>query len=200
MSRISNPRVGLHVDRDSERALVARLRQGDDQALAQVYGLMRPRVFSFLARLSCRRDVAEDLLHETFLRLARKAPTLREDTRVASWLFTVARNLFVSHWRHARLDRDWLDGAADEQPAAEWVSPFDLCSAGETQRRLERALATLSPALREVVLLVAVERMDASEVAGVMGITVEAVRQRLSRGRAILARHMAATGSGEVEP
>ena len=188
------------MDRHEERALVARLRQGDEQALGVAYDHFRPRVFSFLARLSGRRDLAEDLLHEAFLKLARKAPSLREDTRVGAWLFTVARNLFVSHWRHARLDRDWTDPVTDDLPGADWTSPFDLCSAGETERRLERALATLSPALREVLLLVGVERMETAEVAEVLGLTPEAVRQRLSRGRALLGPLMAAGDGKEAGP
>ena len=50
-------------------------------------------------RLSRRRDVAEDLVEETWLRLVTHAPRLRPDTRLASWLFTVARHLHVSYVR-----------------------------------------------------------------------------------------------------
>jgi RNA polymerase sigma factor (sigma-70 family) len=68
-----------------------------------------------------------------------------------------------------------------------WPSPFDLASAGELERRVERALATLSPQHREVLLLVGYEGLTPTEAATVCGVTPEALRQRLSRARAALA-------------
>jgi RNA polymerase sigma-70 factor (ECF subfamily) len=67
------------------------------------------------------------------------------------------------------------------------VSPFEALAATEAERALERALATLPLAQREVLLLVAVENMSPAEVATMLGATPETVRQRLSRARAMLA-------------
>lgn len=63
------------------------------------YAACRPRVFGFLARLAGRKDLAEDLLQETFLRLAARGDGLAADTRLLPWLLTVARNLYVSDYR-----------------------------------------------------------------------------------------------------
>ena len=87
------------MDLDDERSLVARLRAGDTGAFDDVYEAYRPRVFSFLLRMSRSRTVAEDLLDETWLRLVRSAHDLRPDTRIGPWLFTVARNLYWSYRR-----------------------------------------------------------------------------------------------------
>jgi RNA polymerase sigma-70 factor (ECF subfamily) len=96
MSRACSSRVITDVDRDAELALVERLRQGDPDAFDEVYAAFNKRLFTFLVRLSRRRDVAKDLLEETWLRLVKHARRLRADTRLGSWLFTVARNLHIS--------------------------------------------------------------------------------------------------------
>jgi RNA polymerase sigma-70 factor (ECF subfamily) len=172
---------------DREAALVDGLRRRLPEAFDEVYEFYRPRLFAFLLRLSRSRTVAEDLLDETWLRLVAHAPDLRPDTRLAAWLFTVARNLY---WTERR---SWLRAEALEPalpglwPAAEsWPSPFELASLGELERRVERALATLSPTYREVLLLVTHQGLTPSEAAAACNVTPEALRQRLARARAAL--------------
>jgi RNA polymerase sigma-70 factor (ECF subfamily) len=92
-------------DEAGEHALIARLRAGDPAAFDVIYDRERARVFSFLVRMSGRRELAEDLVQETFLRLVRHAPRLHDDTRIRVWLLTVARNLCRSHFRWAFVDR-----------------------------------------------------------------------------------------------
>jgi RNA polymerase sigma-70 factor (ECF subfamily) len=178
------------VDPASERELVERLRRGDGAAFDSVYASFRAPVYGFLARLSGRRDLAEELLQETFVRLAARATSLREDTRLGAWLFTVARNLFVSHARLTALDAERVDRASLADPARP-PTPFEEAAASQTQRALERALAALPAGYREVLLLVAVERMEPGEAAQVIGISPEALRQRLSRARTMMKEALA---------
>ena len=78
MSRAGAARVSTPVDRDTELALVERLRLGNADAFDDVYAAFNTRLFTFLVRLSRRRDVAEDLLEETWLRLVKHARRLRQ--------------------------------------------------------------------------------------------------------------------------
>jgi RNA polymerase sigma-70 factor (ECF subfamily) len=179
------------VEREIELRLVARLKAGDAAAFEAVYEAFRPRLFSFLARLSRRRDVAEDLLEETWLRLVTRASDLTDDTRLGPWLFTVARNLFASWCRHRALDSNRIFDLALSWPGAlPRESPFEATARGETERRLEAALARLPPRDREVLLLVGGEELSPSEAAAVTGLTPEAVRKRLQRARERLALEM----------
>jgi RNA polymerase sigma-70 factor (ECF subfamily) len=178
----------MEMGREAEMALVERLRDGDAAAFDTVYDAFRARLFGFLCRLSRRREVAEELLEETWLRLIASARGLRADTRLAPWLFTVARNLYWSYCR-SRLPREArtvelidLWPLADDRP-----SPFELAAASELESRLEKALAGLPARHREVLLLVAAEGLTPGEAAAVFGVTPVAFRQRLSRARAALA-------------
>jgi RNA polymerase sigma-70 factor (ECF subfamily) len=179
------------VDRSTEIALVGRLRAGDAQAFDELHGLFNARIFSFLVRLSRSRDVAEDLLEETWLRLVTHAERLRPDTELGPWLFTVARNLYVSYCRSR-----WLETGYPFDRLVLWPlgvrhpSPFEEAAASETERRIESALASLPTAYREVLLLVAVEGLQPFEAAAVCDVTPEALRQRLRRARAMLARRL----------
>jgi RNA polymerase sigma-70 factor (ECF subfamily) len=179
------------MDRDSELALVSRLRAGDPEAFDAVHDFFNTRLFSFLARLSRRREVAEDLLDETWLRLVSRAPHLQADTRLGPWLFTVARNLYVSYCRSRMLEDSHAAGLIGLWPSG-WSppSPFDLAAASEAGQRIEAAMAALPLAQREVLLLVLVEGMRPAEAASVCGISPEAMRQRLTRARAALAARL----------
>ena len=176
------------MDRVTELRLVEGLRNGEADAFDAVFEAYRARVFAFLLRLSRHRTLAEDLLDEVWLRLVANARALRPDTRLAPWLFTVARNLYWSHRRSMTLEEGQISGLLGLAlcPAA-WPSPFELAAAGELERRVERALAALPPQQREVLLLVASEGLTPSEAAEVCGTTPEAMRQRLARARAALA-------------
>jgi RNA polymerase sigma-70 factor (ECF subfamily) len=181
------------MDQESELAVVERLRGGDQTAFDAVYDAFNQRLFTFLLRLSRRRDVAEDLLEETWLRLVKHAHRLNENTRLGPWLFTVARNLHVSYMRSRLLEDSAFGGVMPFWPSgADLPSPFETTAARELERRIERALASLPAASREVLLLVGVAGLDHSDAADVCGITSEALRQRLHRARALLARALEA--------
>ncbi|MGE0872549.1 MAG: RNA polymerase sigma factor [Kofleriaceae bacterium] len=168
-------------------AWVDRLRAGQPAAFDAVFAAYHRRVYGYLVRMTRRRDVAEDLMQEVFLRLAQHARRLEPDTRLSAWLFTVAHRVFVS-WGRAQAVRAQLAGdlpAAD--PAGTDQTPHEALAASETQRALERAFGELAPAYREVALLVGVEGMSPMEVANILGVKPDAIRQRLSRARAQLA-------------
>jgi RNA polymerase sigma-70 factor (ECF subfamily) len=181
------------VDRESELELVARLRRGDADAFDVVHDAFNARLFGFLARLARSREVAEDLLEETWLRLVEHADRLREDTQLGPWLFTVARNLYVSYCRSRMLEDAHAADMIGLWPSVRQASPFEEAATREFERRLEAALATMPLIYREVLLLVAIEGLRPSEAAVVCGISPEALRQRLSRGRALLAQRMGTT-------
>jgi RNA polymerase sigma factor (sigma-70 family) len=175
----------------SEKPLVDALRRGDAAAFDAVYAKYRGRILGFLLRLTRRRDVAEDLFQETFCKLARHAPGLAEDTDLAAWLFRVARNACVSHRRWSMLDISRLVTLGEDAlPAAPGIDPEARTDAARRVSQLELALASLPAGSREVLLLVGVEGFEQEQAAEVLGITYEALRQRLSRARAQLAQKL----------
>jgi RNA polymerase sigma factor (sigma-70 family) len=187
------------MDRDAELELVRRLRAGDTAAFDVVHAVFNTRLFTFLARLARSRDIAEDLVEETWLRLVAQAARLREDTRLGPWLFTVARNLHLSYCRSRMLEESHMPDLIGLWPAGLCVSPFEETAASEFEWRIEAALARLPVAYREVILLVAIEGLRPAEAASVCGISPEALRQRLSRARALLVQRLDETSRPRAE-
>ena len=190
-----------------ERSLVSAIRAGDPAAFDVIHGVFNTRLFNFLLRLSRRREVAEDLLEETWLRLVTHASRLRADTSLAPWLFTVARNLYISHQRSRMTEDTHHAGLIGLWPFGPPVSsPFEVTAASEMERRVEAAMHSLPSTYREVLLLVGVEGFRPAEAAIICGITQDALRQRLSRARAMLTNRLAepvrsgASALGEATP
>ncbi len=149
--------VVSEMDRQVELSLVRRLRQADTGAFDQIYDTLNTRLYNFLARLSGSREVAEDLVEETWLRLVSASATLDPNTHIAPWLFTVARNLYVSYCRSRSREQSYTSDFLLLWPDRLSPSPFDWASANESEVRLNAALAALPVKYREALLLVGVE-------------------------------------------
>ena len=185
------------VDRDAERELVAGLRRGDPAAFDRAYTQHRDRIHRFLLRLAGRRDLADDLFQETFLQLARHALRLAEDTDLAAWLFTVARNQFRSYRRFLLFDGHRLRALHLEPRPHQPASPESRTAGAQGIANLERALSQVSPKSRELLLLVGVEQLSHEAAAAILGIKPEALRKRLERARAELSGRLTKIENGD---
>ena len=185
---------------EQEADILEGLRRSDAAAFDALYTLYRARIHGFLLRLTGRRDVAEDLFQETWLSVARAAPRLREDTRLAPWLFTIARNQWVSHRRWSMLDVSRLVTLGDDAHFASVdPAPDEALATSREVARIERAIGALPASLREALLLVGVEGFDQKEAAAMLGITHDTMRQRVTRAREKLGALVAADEAAHDE-
>lgn len=173
--------------------LLEALLRGDAAAFDAVYEREKAALYGFLLRLANDPHVAADLFQNVWLKLARHAAALRPDSNLRAWLYTVARREFLSHRRAQALDlsRVLLLGLPPVQSTAE---PRDEL------RHLKRSYDRLSDADREVLLLAIVEGLEGEAAAEALEISVEALRQRLSRARRRLARAMAEDELPNLDP
>jgi RNA polymerase sigma factor (sigma-70 family) len=188
VSQLRGSGVIYTVEPEIEVALVRRLRFGDSTAFDQIYVVFNNRLLTFLTRMARNRSVAEDLLEETWLRLVSSAEDLREDTRLGPWLFTVARNLYISYCRSRLRETAYTADLVLLWPGELPRTPFDTASFNELEERLEAAIAQLPPTYREAILLVCVEQLRPVDAAAVCGISAELLRQRLKRAREWISR------------
>jgi RNA polymerase sigma-70 factor (ECF subfamily) len=162
---------------DSQRRLLALLGPLHDQALKTA------------RRLSRSQADGDDLFQEAVLRALDRLPSLRDEARFRSWFFAILLSLHRN--RHRRnVWRRWLPLQEVAEPAA------PLASSGQTSRRLARALATLSAAEREALILFELQGFQLEEIAQLQASSVNALKSRLSRARERLRRHYERTGIG----
>jgi RNA polymerase sigma-70 factor, ECF subfamily len=179
--------------RGSDQQALSLLQRRDPRGFDLAYAAYAARLHAFLRRLSRSRDVADDLLQHTFMRLAERGPELRADSDLRSWLFTVARNAYLSQAR--------ILGTASNHEALETVaSPGPDVEARLLVGDVERALGALRLEDRELLLLVAVEAMEPIQVARMLGVDAATLRQRLARARARLLAELERQPSLDIQP
>lgn len=172
---------------------IARLKRGDRDAFNVIYDQHGDRVFGFLVRMTGSRALAEDLFQDTWIRLARSAASLADDTNIGAWLFTVARNLVYSHSRWLSTSRAAVRELEKSDLGARSTTPYHSAELSQTQALLEQGLGQLRPKYREAIILVAIEGLSPTEAATIAGASPEAMRQRLSRARMELGRALDAS-------
>lgn len=169
--------------------LVARLRRRDPGAFDELYRLHRESIWRFLRRLAGTDAAAEDLFQETWMAAARHAHGLEEETRLLPWLYTIARNRYRNALRLRAADaRRASAGPEASGLAAAGPSPHAESETRDRARVVAAAFQRLPEAHREILLLAAVDGLDASAIAAILDLRPEAARKRLSRARAELSR------------
>lgn len=170
------------------------LRQRDPRGFDRAYATYGARLFTFLLRLAGRdqRHVAEDILQQTFLKLAEHGPELRPDSDLRAWLYTVARHAFLGQLRRRRYEADApnLELLRDYGPDAE---------ARLLLGDVDAALARLRLEDRELLLLVGAEGLEPLAVAKLLDVEPAALRKRLERARQRLLAELSAAESSLVE-
>jgi len=157
-----------------------RYADGDDAAFAEVFAGLAPRLRTFLWRLSGSRDLAEDLMQETLLRIHHARGSFARGRRVAPWAYAIARNCYISHARTAQSKLARASGDADKlELAASYDADGEATSmARQSALVVERALASMTEARREAFILLRYEGMSVAAAARIVGISEGALKIR----------------------
>lgn len=172
----------------SDGALVAAARQGDVKAFERLYRLHSGKVMGLCLRMTRRRDVAEDCVQQTFVRAWRNLDAFEGRSAFGTWLHRIAVNEVLTHERNHGT-RAESDDAAVADAHAQAPGASHERDPGEVMD-VERALSTLPPGSRHVVVLQAVYGYSHEEVADMLGIAVGTCKAQLHRGRRLLRERM----------
>ncbi len=178
-----------------DATLVERTRSGDMQAFGALVAKYQDRVFNMVYRMCGRREDAEELAQEAFLKALEKITQFRSQSSFYTWLFRIAANLVISHRRRSgrirfhTLDPSDSDGESQagaltaQMAARREKSPAAAVASAETQLMVTAALEELDDEMRLVVLLRDGEDMEYAEIADVLNTPVGTVKSRLHRAR-----------------
>lgn len=170
-----------------EAALRERAAALDPAALTEIYDQFSGRIYSYIYHRTGDSPAAEDLTGEVFVRVL---DAIQQDrtwtTTLQGWLFRIAHNLVVDHFRR----QSKRDGPSlDER----WMAPVDPEHTFEAlfySHQLRSALGHLTEEQQQVIVLKFVEDLSNAQVAEVMGKTEGAVKALQHRGIAALRRVM----------
>jgi RNA polymerase sigma-70 factor (ECF subfamily) len=179
----------LNTTAESETAKIARgLRERDMGLLADLVERYQHRLVRYLLYLTGRREYAEDLAQETWIRVLQRGSQYNGGQRFDPWLFAIARNLAIDYLRKKRkaVQTDSLPDDEILLVTASGPSPFEAAARSEDAMRLAGQLQILSPLYREALLLRFQEDLSLAEIAQVLGAPVTTVTSRIYRGLAAL--------------
>ena len=159
-------------------ALIEAARAGDERALSQLLRACQPDLRRFARRTCSNSEDAEDAVQVALWQLHRKIGTLGTVAAFATWLFRIVERECYRIFKHSAAKAP-LSAPLAEELAAPQI-PTDL------RLDLARAIAALPEAYRIALILRDVEELTAPEVAASLGLSVQAVKSRLHRARAMV--------------
>ncbi|WP_338050386.1 RNA polymerase sigma factor [Pseudomonas lalucatii] len=184
---------------DDDAALLRRYRQGDAEAFALLYQRHRLGLFRFLCGLCGDPTLAEEIFQDTWLSLVRSDSLQRERVLFKTWLYQIARNRLIDHWRkHGKRQglQETYDERLHERPG-EQGDPEQQFGLSRDRQRLQRALDDLPAEQREVFLLRAQGELELQEIAELTRTPAETVKSRLRYALQKLRRLLADPAAAE---
>ncbi len=156
--------------------LMDRYRGGNAYAAAELVNRLSPQLHRFFLMYHMSREHADDLLQETWLRVHEARGTYRSGKPLLPWLYAIARNVRVDHYRKARRAQGREEFVEDPSAIPEPVAEREPDGPG-----IDAMLAGLPESQREVVLMLKVTGMSLDEVARATSSTVGSVKQKAHR-------------------
>jgi RNA polymerase sigma-70 factor, ECF subfamily len=194
---ISDSTAERYTAHDPDVRLMLRVRDDDAEAFEELVLRYQNRLVSLLAHLTGRRDSAEDLAQDVFLRIYRARKRYIPGSKFSTWLFTIAHNVAsnaqrtLARRREVHLTPKKVDESGGNPIDAAAVGnsgsqPTRQLDATELREVVKLAIGTLNDRQREAVLLNKFEHMSYEEIAAVMQMSPSAVKSLLTRARANL--------------
>jgi RNA polymerase sigma-70 factor (ECF subfamily) len=172
---------------NSEKFLFEKLRKGDEAAFKLIYIKYVPRLYYFVKEYVSQHDIVENIVQESLLALWEKKATLADDTNLAGYLFTVAKNNCLYKLRDLRYRKNLFD--TSELGSLELKANFDALVSLDTssftfqeiERIIEHTLEQLPAQCRLAFQLSRFEDKKYKEIAEEMNISVKAVEGHISK-------------------
>jgi RNA polymerase sigma-70 factor, ECF subfamily len=165
----------------SDHELMLAVRDGELDALGELFERHHDPLYGFLAKLTGQRTAAEDIAQVVFQRMLKYRHTYRDDGSFTAWMYHLARRCAADHFRKASAtpmatDPQALEDRADDQPDA-----GDAAAARDEQALLRVALNRLDRDDREVLLLSRFQELSFAEVATALDCSAGAAKVRAHR-------------------
>ncbi len=166
-------------------ALIKRVADGDQSALASLYDKCNRLVFGLILRILNDRSAAEEVLLDVFTQVWRQAAQYdRKRGAPLAWMMTIARSRAIDRFRSGRYDQqNREDIEAIGEVRSEFLSPEEATAISERQKLVRSALDSLTAEQREVIELAYFSGLSHSEIALQLGQPLGTVKTRVRLGR-----------------
>ncbi|MBX3272818.1 MAG: RNA polymerase sigma factor [Sandaracinaceae bacterium] len=173
----------------SDEELLRRFNEGDPEAFEELVRRYERPLYNFIFRSVRRRERADELLQDVFLKVVQRSQDFKGDSKLSTWLYTIARNLCIDHSRkmvfrrHQSLDAPGPgpEGGPTllERTAGTGAEPDRAAVTEDLRRRIGEAIEELPEEQREVFLMRHVQGMRFKDIADVVGVPENTVKSRM---------------------
>ena len=194
----------------ADQELLARLKSGDDDALAELSEAYSSKIYQLAFRYLRNKEDAEEITQDVLFRVYRKVDAFRGDAQLSSWIYRITFNAAMSRLRTARYQRAQAEdrraaAASDEDTAmpsrsadvADWSDMADeRVLRSQLRRRVFSAILALPAIYRAPVMLRDIQGMSTEEASAMLKVKDQTLKSRLHRGRLILRKQLADFAGG----
>jgi RNA polymerase sigma-70 factor (ECF subfamily) len=193
---LSTPSVNHALEADGDEALVRCARSGDFTAFERLFERHRTLVYRYAYQMTSRRDEAEDMTQEVFVRAYQNLHRYRDEAKFTTWLLRIATNLSTDRLRmmqrRRHLEQQEAAGALAWMTVGEQEDPVHNLEAERRVVALRKALNALPAHHRNMIVLRDIEERDYHEISSILGCTVGGAKLRVLRARRALRDRMSA--------
>ncbi len=194
MSDTEIPDSGTNV-KDEE--LVAKLKSGQPTAVMELYTAYVDRIYSLVFnQVDGDRDAAQDIVQETFLAVSKSAGKFRGQSKVYTWLYSIANKKVADFYRRRKREAKYPTVSADSQIDLEASPDAGTMDSEEKSQAVQATLSSLPLHYRQVLILKYVEEMPVIEISQVMGRSPKSIEGLLARARRHLRDRLAKQNEG----
>ena len=178
------------LDLDSDESLVKRAREGDFDAFEVLFDRHRLLVYRFAYQMVNKRDDAEDMVQEAFVRAYQNLHRYRDEAKFTTWLLRIVSNLCTDQARMSQrrnnLEQKEAKGALDWMTTGNFENPVDNLEQDRRRLALRKAITALPEHHRQMIVMRDIEEREYSDIAEVLGCTVGGAKLRVLRARRAL--------------
>jgi RNA polymerase sigma-70 factor (ECF subfamily) len=178
-----------------DQTLVRRTLKGDKKAFEMIVQKYQQPVLNYIGRMVREREMALDFSQEVFLKVYASLGSYRPQYKFSTWLFKIASNAVIDHWRKKKVPTFSLDQqpddpedhypvqVPDENPSV--VRQFEL---RELRKKIDAAIDKLPPSLRELFVWRHINGLSYEEMAEIKGLPLGTVKNRIFQAKEMLKR------------
>jgi len=180
-----------------DSTLVSKALKGDRKAFEMIVRKYEQPLTNYLGRMTGEREAALDFSQEVFIKVYCSLGSYRPAYKFSTWLFKIASNHLIDHWRKKKLPTLSLDQPVDDNegsltpqvpdPGPSVARKFELA---EIRQKIERALESIPAAFRELFVLRHVNEFSYEEIADIKSLPVGTVKNRVFQAKEMLRKRM----------
>lgn len=165
-----------------DRELMSRYRDGDTAAFETLYGRHKGPLYRYYLRQGCDESTAAELFQDVWMKIIRARRNYRPTARFTTYMYQVAHNCLIDHYRHTgRSVHAFADGAVEveDMPGADCDGPERGAESLQQGERISAALAALPDEQREAFVMREESGLSLADIAAATGVTGETAKSRL---------------------